>query len=143
MQRVSSAAVTVDGEQVGAIGSGLLLLVGFGRGDDASQLAPMADKVAGLRVFPDAAGRLHHSVRDTGGGVLAVPQFTLYGSTRRGRRPEFTDALAPEDASRLFAAFLDELAASGLAQPPQSGRFGAHMAVQLVNDGPVTLLLER
>jgi D-tyrosyl-tRNA(Tyr) deacylase len=142
LQRVSSAAVRVDAETVGAIGRGLLLLVGFGRGDDARLLAPMADKVTGLRVFPDPGGRLQHSVLDIQGGVLAVPQFTLYGSTQRGRRPDFAAALEPAAASGLFARFVDALAATGLDKL-ESGRFGAQMSVQLVNDGPVTLLLER
>ena len=142
LQRVSSAEVAVAGERIAGIGRGLMLLVGFGAGDDQSVLPGMARRVAQLRVFPDQRGRLHHSVLEIDGGVLAVPQFTLYANLDRGRRPEFTAAMAPEPASRLFDAFVEELAACGIREIA-SGRFGAHMAVALCNDGPVTLMLER
>lgn len=142
LQRVSSAEVRVAGKRIAGIGQGLLLLVGFGTDDDVSLLAGMARKVAHLRVFPDQRGRLHHSVLEINGGVLAVPQFTLYADLSRGRRPEFTAAKAPEPASRLFDGFVEELAACGIRELA-AGLFGAHMAVSLCNDGPVTLMLER
>lgn len=142
LQRVSSASVDVDGQPIGAIDRGLVLLVGFGTGDDASVLAPMCGKILGLRVFEDDAGRFQHSVAEIKGDILAVPQFTLYGDSQRGRRPDFTQALAPDRARILFEQFvaaLTERAPGNVA----CGRFGAHMAVKLVNDGPVTLMLER
>lgn len=142
LQRVASASVEVNGAAVAEIGRGLLLLAGFGAADDASVLAPMADKILALRVFEDERGRFQYSVVETGGDLLIVPQFTLYGDTRRGRRPDFTGALGPVPAEALFKEFVDILA----ARPPgrvECGRFGAHMAVQLVNDGPVTLLIEK
>lgn len=142
LQRVSSASVEVDRTTVAATGGGLLLLTGFGDGDDASVLAPMADKVCGLRVFEDDRGRFQHSVDDTGGDILVVPQFTLYGDTQRGRRPDFTTALAPDRAAALFDEFADILARRAPGRVGR-GRFGARMAVHLVNDGPVTLMLER
>lgn len=125
-----------------ATGCGLLLLTGFGASDDASVLAPMAEKIRGLRVFEDEAGRFQHSIDETGGDMLVVPQFTLYGDTQRGRRPDFTGALAPDRAEALFDQFADILAARA-AGKVERGCFGARMAVQLINDGPVTLLLER
>ncbi|MGA8258620.1 MAG: D-aminoacyl-tRNA deacylase [Arenicellales bacterium] len=142
LQRVSSASVAVDQEVIAAIQGGMVLLTGFGSGDDASVLAPMADKICGLRIFEDENGRFQHSLNDIRGELLAVPQFTLYGDATRGRRPDFTGALAPESAETLFnefVALLRERAAGNVA----SGRFGARMAVHLVNDGPVTLMLER
>ena len=142
LQRVASASVTAGGDTIAATGRGLLLLAGFGTGDDASVLAPMAGKVRGLRVFEDDSGRFQYSVDETRGDLLVVPQFTLYGETQRGRRPDFTGALAPDRAEALFNEFVDVLA-EGAAGKVERGRFGAHMAVQLINDGPVTLLLER
>jgi len=142
LQRAASASVTVDNQVIGRIERGLVLLSGFGASDDDSVLGPMADKVCGLRVFEDEKGRFQYSVNDVAGDLLAVPQFTLYGDTRRGRRPDFTGALAPARASALFDAFvgaLSERAAGRVAR----GRFAAHMQVALVNDGPVTLMLER
>jgi D-tyrosyl-tRNA(Tyr) deacylase len=142
LQRVSSASVRVGGEIFGEIGQGLLLLAGFGTDDAAALLPPMADKICGLRVFEDERGRFQHSVVDVGGAMLVVPQFTLYADTQRGRRPDFTGTLAPDRARVLFdqfAAALSERSPGKVAR----GRFGAHMSVQLVNDGPVTLLLER
>lgn len=141
LQRVSTASVTVAGEEVAAIGAGLLLLVGFGHGDDSNDVARMARKIAGLRVFAGEDGRLQHALLDTGGAALVVPQFTLYGDTRKGRRPDFTAALAPAEAERLCADFARHLRTEGVVQVA-SGRFGAHMQVALVNDGPLTLLLE-
>lgn len=142
LQRAASASVVVDDETVGEIGRGVVLLTGFGEGDDGSVVAPMADKICGLRVFEDEAGRFQYSVNEIAGDLLAVPQFTLYGDTSRGRRPDFTGALAPDRARKLFDEFvaaLFERAEGHVAR----GRFGAHMAVHLVNDGPVTLMLER
>jgi len=139
---VAGASVEIDGSAVAGIGPGLLLLTGFGRGDDASVVPPMADKITGLRVFEDRRGRFQYSVNEAGGDILAVPQFTLYGDTRRGRRPDFTAALEPPTASALF----DEFAAALRGRcngAVETGRFGAHMKVGLVNDGPVTLMLER
>ncbi len=142
VQRVSSASVSVDGRTVGEIPRGLLLLVGFGRGDTPAMLAPMAHKILNLKIFSDDSGRFQHSVLDTGGALLAVPQFTLYADTRRGRRPEFTEALAPDPAATLFARFVDALRSAGAARVA-TGKFGAYMQVASCNDGPVSLLLER
>jgi D-tyrosyl-tRNA(Tyr) deacylase len=140
LQRVSQAEVRIAGESVGAIESGLLLFVGFGRDDDESVIAPAVNKIRNLRVFPDDQGRFQFDIQTHGGSVLAVPQFTLYGDTNRGRRPDFTAALAPHTASRLFDAFVTAFAATGIQV--ETGRFGADMDVQLVNQGPVTLQLE-
>lgn len=143
LQRVASASLAVDDRVVTAIASGLVLMTGFGADDDASVLGPMVDKVRGLRVFEDSAGRFQYSLDETGGDVLVVPQFTLYGDTRRGRRPDFVQALAPAAAEPLFDAFADELERRATAGCVARGVFGAHMAVHLINDGPVTLMLER
>ena len=140
LQRVAHAAVEVDGQTVGAIGPGLLALVGFAPGDDEAALAWMARKVCGLRVFEDAAGKMNLDVAETGGQLLLVPQFTLYGDCRKGRRPGFDGALAPDTATQLFDRFCEVCAAAGLA--PQRGVFGAHMRVSLLNDGPVTLIID-
>lgn len=147
VQRVSAASVAVrgrtrtgDGEVVGEIGRGLLVLVGVTGGDGREDAAAIAAKVAALRVFPDADGLMNRSVGDVGGGVLVVSQFTLYGDTRRGRRPSFTAAAPPGQAEPLVGAVVDGLRSAGL--PVATGVFGAMMAVSLVNDGPVTLLLE-
>ena len=141
LQRVSRAKVTVDGRVTGEIGRGLLLLVGFTDGDTDDALAWMADRVAGLRVFPDDEGRMNRSVQEVDGGLLVVSQFTLYGDTRKGRRPSFVEAARPEVAIPLYERFLQMLRATG--RPVQTGEFGAMMDVELVNDGPVTLILER
>ncbi|HEX6911608.1 MAG TPA: D-aminoacyl-tRNA deacylase [Longimicrobium sp.] len=141
LQRVSRARVTVDGRVTGEIGRGLLLLAGFTDGDTEDALAWMADKVVGLRIFPDDEGRMNRSVEEVDGGLLVVSQFTLYGDTRRGRRPSFVDAARPEVAIPLYERFLQMLRATG--RPVQTGEFGAMMDVELVNDGPVTLILER
>jgi D-tyrosyl-tRNA(Tyr) deacylase len=132
----------VDEELISHIAAGLLLLVGFGSDDDESKLQPMADKVANLRVFADQGGHFHYSVLQTGGAVLVVPQFTLYGSTDKGRRPDFLAAMPPERAQALFDRFVTALGNAGICDVA-TGRFGALMQVQLVNDGPVTLVLEK
>ena len=142
VQRVTSASVTVNDQVVGAIDSGLLLLVGFGKGDTEETLQPMAHKIVHLRIFAGHNGRFQYSVLEMNGGILTVPQFTLYGDVRRGRRPEFVDALAPKLAQALFDRFVEVLRATGVT-PIESGQFGAAMQVQSLNDGPVTLMLER
>lgn len=141
LQRVSEARVTVHGDMVGSVGRGLLLLVGIAPGDGPAELAWMAKKVVGLRIFPDAEGRMNRSLLDVDGGILAISQFTLYGDCRRGRRPSFVGAAPPDLASPLYDRFCELLEAEGV--PVGRGIFGADMAVSLVNDGPVTLVLER
>ena len=141
LQRVSRARVTVDGRVTGEIGRGLLLLAGFTEGDTEDALAWMADKVVGLRIFADDEGKMNRSVQEVGGGLLVVSQFTLYGDARKGRRPSFVDAARPEVAIPLYQRFVQLLRATGL--PVGTGEFGAMMDVELVNDGPVTLILER
>lgn len=141
VQRVSEASVRVDGEVIGAIDRGLLLLVGFTAGDGDDTIAWMAEKVAGLRIFPDDADRMNRDVREVDGSVLVVSQFTLYGDARKGRRPSFVDASQPEQAEPLYERFASALRTHGL--PVEMGAFGKRMAVALVNDGPVTMLLER
>jgi D-tyrosyl-tRNA(Tyr) deacylase len=140
VQRVSEAAVTVGGELVSAIGPGLLVLLGVGREDAEADADYLADKVANLRIFEDDAGQMNRSVLDTKGAVLVVSQFTLYGDARRGRRPGFSSAAAPEEASRLYRYFVTRVAAGGLEV--KEGVFGAMMDVRLVNHGPVTILLD-
>jgi D-aminoacyl-tRNA deacylase len=140
VQRVSEAAVRVDGEVVGAIGPGLVVLLGVGRGDAEKDADELADKVVHLRVFPDEQGKMNRSVAEAGGGLLLVPQFTLYGDCRQGRRPGYIDAAPPEEADRLFRYFADRVRASGLTVA--QGVFRAAMDVSLVNRGPVTLLLD-
>jgi D-tyrosyl-tRNA(Tyr) deacylase len=140
-QRVSRAAVRVDGRLVGEIGTGLLVLAGFAPGDDDGTLAWMAAKLLGLRVFPDDEGRMNRDVAEAGGGLLVVSQFTLYGDASRGRRPSFVGAAAPELAARLYDRFLDACRRGPV--PVAGGEFGAMMEVELVNDGPVTLVIER
>lgn len=141
IQRVSSGSVTVDGAVVGAIGRGFVVLVGVTHTDTRAAAEWLANKVAGLRVFEDDAGKMNLSLLDVGGAVLVVSQFTLYGDARKGKRPSFTDAAPPEIAAPLVEYFCDQLRAFGL--PVATGVFGAHMAVAIHNDGPVTLLLER
>ncbi len=145
VQRVLRAQVSVAGDVVGAIGHGLCVLVAAGqddgRPDDDTDLAATADKLVNLRVFADDAGKMNRSVLDTGGGVLLVSQFTLYGDARKGRRPAFTDALEPVAAERLYDALVARVRAAGVAQVA-TGVFRADMAVELVNDGPVTILLD-
>ncbi len=140
IQRVSRASVDVDGATVGAIGPGLLALVAVEPADDAAAVARMARRLLGYRVFPDARGRMHHSLSDTGGGLLLVSQFTLAADTSTGLRPDFGPAAPPAEAEALFRELT--LACRALHPPGvESGRFGAHMTVSLVNDGPVTFLL--
>src|SRR5262249_9185515 len=138
-QRVSRASVTVDGAVVGKIGLGWLVLLGVGQHDDEATAARLADKIVGLRVFEDEAGKMNRSVLDVGGALLVVSQFTLYADTSRGRRPGFTGAAPPALAEPLVARFADLVSERGLRV--ETGRFGAHMAVELVNDGPVTIVL--
>lgn len=142
LQRVSGASVTVDGTTVGEIGTGHLLLVGFRDGDGPDQLEWMADKVVGLRIFPDDDGKMNRSLVDVGGDLLVVSQFTLYGDARKGRRPSFVDAAHPDVAVPLYEAFVGLLRARAPGRV-ETGEFGAMMDVSLVNDGPVTLVLER
>jgi D-tyrosyl-tRNA(Tyr) deacylase len=136
VQRVSRAAVEVDGEQVASIGPGLLVLLGVRTGDTAEQADRLAGKLERLRVFEDAEGKLNLSVRDVGGELLCVSQFTLYGDARKGNRPSFVDAAPPEEAEPLYERVRAAL------HNARGGRFGAHMEVELVNDGPVTLVVE-
>jgi len=142
LQRVVRANVRIDGEEVGATGPGMLLLVGFTENDGNEQVTWMADKVVGLRIFADADGKMNRSVEEIGGGALVVSQFTLYGDTRKGRRPSFVQAAGPEVAVPLYERFVAELEAR-LPGRVETGQFGAMMEVGLVNDGPVTLVLER
>ena len=140
IQRVSSASVLVEGQLVGEIDEGLVLLLGVGAGDGPEQVRKLADKVAKLRVFDGDAGRMDRSLIDLGAAALCISQFTLYSDTRRGLRPSFTDAAEPGVAKRLYEEFCDELAARGVHV--ERGSFGARMSVSLTNEGPVTLMLE-
>ncbi len=140
LQRVRHAAVTVDDETIAAIWDGFLALVGVAADDTAARAGALAEKTASLRVFADAEGRFTHDIREIQGAVLVVSQFTLFGDVRRGRRPSFADAAPPERAAPLVEAYAAALEAAGV--PVQRGRFGAHMAVSLLNDGPVTILLD-
>ena len=140
LQRVQRASVTIDGEEVGAIGRGLVALVGAARGDTLDDARRLAQKTAELRIFPDAEGRFNLSLLDVAGEALVVSQFTLLADTRRGRRPSFTDAAPPEEAAPLVEEFAAAL--RGLGLRVATGRFGAMMAVELVNDGPVTIVLD-
>lgn len=141
LQRVSRARVTVGDRETGAIGSGFVALVGFTHSDGAEQVQWMADKIAGLRVFGDAEGKMNLAITDVGGAVLVVSQFTLYGDAQKGRRPSFIQAAHPDAAIPLYEQFVSAL--SERALQVQTGEFGADMQVELVNDGPVTLMLER
>lgn len=138
--RVKSASVTIDGACVGEIGQGFLILLGVGPADCKETCHKLADKILGLRIFTDENDKMNRSLADVGGQVLVVSQFTLYGDCRKGRRPSFTGAAAPEPANSLYEQFLTECQAHGF--PPQHGRFGADMQVASVNDGPVTLWLD-
>ena len=141
IQRVSRAAVTVDGRRVAEIGPGVVILVGVGPGDGEQQARYLAEKIANLRIFEDEAGKINRSLLEMGGAAIVVSQFTLYADTRKGRRPSFTDAAPPEIAGPLverFAALLEE---QGV--PTRTGEFGAHMLVEIANDGPVTIWMER
>lgn len=141
LQRVARANVAVGGRVIGRIDHGLLLLAGFTSADAEDSLVWMADKVLGLRIFADEQGKMNRSVADVDGGLMVVSQFTLYGDTRKGRRPSFVEAAPPEIAIPLYERFVALLRASGLRV--ETGEFGAMMDVELVNDGPVTLILER
>jgi D-tyrosyl-tRNA(Tyr) deacylase len=141
VQRVSRASVTVGDRVTGAIERGLLVFLGAGAGDGANDLAYLVDKIAHLRIFPDAAGKMNRSVLDVAGAVLVVSQFTLYGDARQGRRPAFTGALEPVAARALYEQSLVAIRAVGVAQVA-AGEFGADMKVDLSNDGPVTILLD-
>ncbi|WP_010498700.1 D-aminoacyl-tRNA deacylase [Paenibacillus elgii] len=140
LQRSKAAQVTVDGETVGRIDHGLVLLVGIADGDTEEDARYLADKISGLRIFEDEQGKMNHSVLETGGQVLSISQFTLYGDCRKGRRPNFMAAARPELAEPLYERFNDMLREAGLHV--ETGRFGAMMDVSLVNDGPVTLIVE-
>ncbi len=140
LQRVTEARVTVEGEVVGAIGPGLLVLVGVEKADGPAQADRLLERLLGYRVFEDATGRMNLSLRDVGGGLLLVPQFTLAADTRKGRRPSFDPAAPPEQGRRLFEYLLNQALAAH--SPVASGRFGADMQVALVNDGPVTFWLQ-
>jgi D-tyrosyl-tRNA(Tyr) deacylase len=140
VQRVSRAQVTVNGEVAGKIGMGLLVLLGVGRDDAEADATYLAEKIAGLRVFEDAEGKMNHSVQDAGGSVLAVSQFTLYGDVRRGKRPSFDSAAPPEKARQLYGFFVERIRSAGLRC--ETGRFQEMMKVELVNEGPVTILLD-
>jgi D-tyrosyl-tRNA(Tyr) deacylase len=140
VQRVSRAGVTVDGEVVGTIGRGLLVLLGVAPSDTEAEARWLADKVVGLRIFPDDEGKMNRDVTEAGGGVLVVSQFTLYGDARKGRRPSFIGAAQPALAEPLYEAFVAAVRAQGV--PAATGRFAAMMQVELVNDGPVTLLVD-
>jgi D-tyrosyl-tRNA(Tyr) deacylase len=140
LQRVRSARVLVEGEVIGQIEHGLLVLLGVERSDTPEQARWLADKVVGLRIFNDAEGKLNLDVGEVGGAVLVVSQFTLYGDCRKGRRPSFVEAAPPERAIPLYEAFVEAVRAQGI--PTATGRFGAMMQVELVNDGPVTLIID-
>jgi len=140
VQRVSRAKVTVDGWVTGEIGLGLLILLGVGRDDTEADVDYLAEKIAGLRIFEDEDGKMNRSALDVGGSVLAVSQFTLYGDVRRGKRPSFDAAAPPEHARQLYEKFVERIQAAGLRC--ETGRFQAMMQVELVNEGPVTILLD-
>jgi len=140
VQRVTGASVTSEGSTVGAIGHGMVVLIGVTEADGEADAVTLADKVAGLRIFSDEAGKMNLSVADVQGSILAVSQFTLYGDARRGRRPSFSAAADPDHAERLIGLFCSELAGRGV--PVETGRFRTSMQVSLTNDGPVTLILE-
>lgn len=140
LQRVTKASVTVDGEMVGQVGKGFMLLVGVTHDDTETDARYLADKIAGLRVFEDENEKMNLSIQEVGGSVLSISQFTLYADTRKGRRPAFVEAARPNVANPLFEKFNDFLRETGLVV--ETGIFGANMAVSLVNDGPVTILIE-
>ena len=140
VQRVSAARVEVGGEVVGEIDKGLVVLLGVANGDGEREAVWLADKIAGLRIFEDDTGKMNRAVQDVGGSVLVVSQFTLLGDCRKGRRPSFTDAAPPEEADRLYQKFVERVRESGLRV--ETGVFQARMSVHLINDGPVTLLLD-
>ena len=140
IQRVARASAAVEGEQVGAIGPGLVVLLGIGQRDNEEDAAYLADKIVNLRIFPDNQGRFDRSALETGADLLVVSQFTLYASTRKGRRPSFVEAAAPEEAEPLFQKAVELFRSSGLTV--ETGRFQQHMLVEIHNDGPVTVILD-
>ena len=140
VQRVSEARVKIDGETVGEIGRGLLMLLGVAKSDAVEQACWLADKIVSLRIFNDADGKMNLDLAEVRGAVLVVSQFTLYGDCSKGRRPSFIDAAPPETAVPLYEAFINAIKAHGI--PTATGRFGAMMQVELINDGPVTLILD-
>jgi D-tyrosyl-tRNA(Tyr) deacylase len=140
LQRVTQASVSVDGKVIAAIGRGLLILLGIGHGDGQAEADTLAEKCANLRIFEDQAGKTNLSVQDIQGEALVVSQFTLYADARKGRRPSFTDAAVPETAEPLVRYFAERLVALGVST--RTGSFGAHMQVELINDGPFTIMLE-
>jgi D-tyrosyl-tRNA(Tyr) deacylase len=140
VQRVSRCRVTVEGNVIGEIGAGLLVLLGVSKTDSEAAADYMAEKIIGLRIFEDAKRKMNLSVQDAGGALLVVSQFTLYGDVRRGRRPSFDDAARPEEAKRLYEYFVDKARAAGLRC--ETGQFQAMMEVELVNSGPVTIMLD-
>jgi D-tyrosyl-tRNA(Tyr) deacylase len=140
VQRVTSCSVTVEGETVGSIQKGLLVFLGVGADDSDREIEYCADKVINMRIYPDEQGKMNLSVLDTGGSILVVSQFTLYGDMRKGRRPSYNNAAPPEKAEEVYEKFLTRLRSLGLT--PESGRFQAKMEVRSVNDGPVTMLVD-
>lgn len=140
VQRVVRGSVKVEGRLISEIGPGLVVLLGVGQGDTVRDAVYLADKIAHLRLFEDGEGKMNHSVIDTGGAVLAVSQFTLYGDCRKGRRPGFSEACAPDEARDLYNNFVDEMGKLGFKVA--TGCFREHMTVEIINDGPVTLLLD-
>ncbi|HET9906829.1 MAG TPA: D-aminoacyl-tRNA deacylase [Anaerolineales bacterium] len=141
IQRVSKASVTVEGQTISSIGKGLLILLGVGHGDAEEQTAFLAEKTANLRIFEDEQGKTNLSILDVKGEAIVVSQFTLYADTRKGRRPSFIDAALPDIAEPLVNRFVEVLRSHGV--PTQTGKFGAHMEVEIHNDGPVTIWLEK
>jgi D-tyrosyl-tRNA(Tyr) deacylase len=141
VQRVSRAAIRVDGQTVGEIGRGLLVLLGIGKTDTEADADYIIGKILALRIFHDSEGKMNRSVTDIGGGVLVVSQFTLHGDVRKGTRPSFSDAMPPADAERYYNRFMEKLRAA-TTLPVAGGKFAARMDVELVNDGPVTILLD-
>jgi len=140
IQRVSRASVTVDGETTGEIGAGILVLLGIHRDDGTKEIQWMVEKIIHLRIFEDKNGKMNDSLLDTGGAMLIVSQFTLYGDCRKGRRPGYSSAAPPDSAKNLYQQFIDSIKQKNI--PASCGRFQAHMDVELVNDGPVTLMLD-
>ncbi|MXW22608.1 MAG: D-tyrosyl-tRNA(Tyr) deacylase [Candidatus Dadabacteria bacterium] len=140
IQRVTEASVSVDGKVVGRIGPGMVVLLGVGENDSEKEVAYVAEKISGLRIFEDSSGRMNLSIEDTGGEILAISQFTLYGDTRKGRRPSYVRAAGGDSARRFYELFITKLTERGI--PVETGVFGAHMDVSMVNCGPVTLLVD-
>jgi D-tyrosyl-tRNA(Tyr) deacylase len=140
LQRVDRGCVTVDGQTIAEIGLGMVILLGVGPEDGEEQINYLVNKIANLRIFEDDRGRMNHALTDTGGQMLVISQFTLLGDCRKGRRPSFVHAARPEDARRLYRRFVDRVRQLGI--DTQTGRFGAMMQVSIINDGPVTLLVQ-